>query len=162
MDIGNDTKQMKYKLGLKLWSINTDAYYNEAIRLYEQGVYDYIELYVVPNTLETLPQWKKLKIPFIIHNAHFMQHFNLAKKEQEIFNRDIYLQTKQFADELDAHFITCSAKCEDNMDNLERYITTEAKRFIDENEKIMNENNKNIKLKNNNNKDVAGGKKKCC
>ena len=37
-----------------------------------------------------------------------------------------------------AHFMTCSAKCSDNMDNLERYIITEAKRFIDEEEKNKN------------------------
>ena len=50
-----------YKRGLKLWSINTDFYYDEAIRLYKNGIYDYIELYVVPETLDTLEKWKKLK-----------------------------------------------------------------------------------------------------
>lgn len=98
-----------YKRGLKLWSVNTDCYYNEAIRLYAEGVYDYIELYIVPDTLETLPTWKVLnngyKIPFIIHNAHFAQGFNLAKKEKEGRNREVYEQTKQFADELDAEYI---------------------------------------------------------
>ena len=110
-----------YKRGLKLWSINTDCYYDEAIRLYAEGVYDYIELYIVPDTLHTLPKWKELRtlapcgrgqgegkisgIPFIIHNAHFAQGFNLAKKEKEEKNRDVYEQTKQFADELDAKYI---------------------------------------------------------
>ena len=50
-----------YKIGLKLWSTNTDCYYNEAIRLYNDGVFDYIELYVVPDTLDTLQKWKKLR-----------------------------------------------------------------------------------------------------
>lgn len=94
-----------YKKGLKLWSVNTDYYYDEAIRLYSEGVFDYIELYVVPDTLETLPKWKKLKIPFIIHNAHFAHGFNLAKREKEKRNREIYEQSKQFADELNAKFI---------------------------------------------------------
>ncbi|MBQ2611898.1 hypothetical protein IJF81_05865 [bacterium] len=94
-----------HKLGLKLWSINTDFYLAEAVRLYNKGVYDYIELYVVPETLNTLEKWKKLKIPFIIHNAHFAQGFNLAKKEKEERNLEIYSQTKQFADELDAKYI---------------------------------------------------------
>ena len=49
-----------YKRGLKLWSVNTDYYYNEAIRLYNEGIYDYIELYIVPDTLDTLPKWKRV------------------------------------------------------------------------------------------------------
>ena len=70
------------KLGLKLWSINTDFYLKEAVKLYEKGIYDYIELYVVPESLDTLSEWKKLKIPFIIHHSHFAQGFNLAKAEK--------------------------------------------------------------------------------
>ncbi|MCR5265679.1 MAG: TIM barrel protein [Cyanobacteria bacterium RUI128] len=98
-----------YKRGLKLWSVNTDFYYDDAIRLYSLGLYDYIELYVVPDTLDTLFKWKELEkrngIPFIIHNAHFAQGFNLAKQEKAERNRKIYDQTKQFADELDAKYI---------------------------------------------------------
>ena len=98
-----------YKRGLKLWSCNTDCYYDEAIRLYNKGVYDYIELYVVPETTETLPKWKEVNveigIPFIIHNSHFAQGFNLAKAENAERNREIYEQTKQFADELNVQYI---------------------------------------------------------
>lgn len=94
-----------YKIGLKLWSINTDFYLKEAEKLYAQNVYDYIELYVVPETLETLPLWKRLDIPFIIHNPHFAHGFNLAKKEKEESNIRIYHQVKKFADELNAKHI---------------------------------------------------------
>lgn len=94
-----------YKRGLKLWSVNTDYYYTEAQKLYNQGFFDYIELYVVPETIDTLPMWKKLNIPFIIHNAHFAQGFNLAKQEKAERNREIYEQTKLFANELDAKYI---------------------------------------------------------
>lgn len=94
-----------YKRGLKLWSCNTDYYYAEAIKLYNHGIFDYIELYVVPETLETLSKWRQLQIPFIIHNAHFAQGFNLAKHEKAARNREIYEQTKQFADELNAKYI---------------------------------------------------------
>ena len=94
-----------YKIGLKLWSCNTDYYYDEAIRLFNQGVYDYIELYVVPDTIETLKKWKKLNIPFIIHNAHFAHGFNLAKKDHEKRNHEIYEQTARFADSLKAKYI---------------------------------------------------------
>ena len=50
-----------YKLGLKLWSINTDVYYEEAKKLYEKKLFDYIELYVVPNSAQTIKKCKKLK-----------------------------------------------------------------------------------------------------
>lgn len=93
------------KRGLKLWSINTDFYLKEAVKLYENGIFDYIELYVVPESLETLSAWKKLNIPFIIHNSHFAQGFNLAKSEKAKRNREIYEQTKRFADELNAKYI---------------------------------------------------------
>lgn len=96
---------MGYFIGLKLWSINTDYYLKEACRLYRKGIFDYIELYVVPNTLETLPAWKSLKIPYIIHNAHFIHGFNLSQKEKRNSNKNIYLQTKQFADTLNGKYI---------------------------------------------------------
>lgn len=94
-----------HKLGLKLWSINTDFYYDEAIRLYKNKIFDYVELYVVPKTINTLEKWKKLDIPFIIHNAHFAQGFNLANKDKRDVNKEIYLETKIFADELGAKSI---------------------------------------------------------
>ena len=96
---------MAYKCGLKLWSINTDSYYEEAKKLYQEGVFDYIELYVVPGSLDSLPKWKVLNIPFIIHAPHFAHVFNLAKKEKEKSNLEIYKEVKQFADELNAPFI---------------------------------------------------------
>ena len=96
---------MDYRIGLKLWSTNIGAYFQEAQRLYRRGIYDYIELYVVPNTLETLPLWQQLKIPYIIHNPHSAQGFNLADKSKMGSNRSIYEQSKQFADALKAKYI---------------------------------------------------------
>ena len=94
-----------YQIGLKLWSTNTDVYLHEAERLYVDGIFSYVELYVVPGTLECLPTWKKLQIPFLIHNAHFMQHFNLADRECAKSNRKIYEETRRFADALNARWI---------------------------------------------------------
>ena len=98
-----------YKIGLKLWSTNTDHYLHEAERLYAAGVFDYIELFVVPETVETLPEWQRLheerQIPFIIHNAHSAVGFNLAEAECETRNIEIYGQSKRFADVLNAEYI---------------------------------------------------------
>lgn len=93
-----------YKFGLKLWSVNTDYYYNEAVRLYEKGVYDYIELYVVPDTIDKISLWQKLKIPFILHAPHFMHGVNLANKDKFEYNQQIYSQVEQYRIALDAKY----------------------------------------------------------
>jgi len=94
-----------YKLGLKLWSINTDYYYEEAKRLYSQGVFDYIELYVVPNTLDTLPKWKEIGIPFTLHAPHFNHGINLADKEKCHYNKNCFEEIFKAADYLQAQYI---------------------------------------------------------
>lgn len=96
---------MGYNIGLKLWSTNIGAYFREAQRLFHLGVYDYIELYIVPNTLDTLSSWKTLNIPYIIHNPHSAHGFNLADPCKRESNRIIYEQTKRFADILHANNI---------------------------------------------------------
>ncbi|MBI4680823.1 MAG: TIM barrel protein [Nitrospirae bacterium] len=90
------------KFGLKLWSTNAN-YKKEAIRLYEQGIYHYIELYAVPGTYDThINLWKDIGISFVIHAPHFRDGLNLAKKENK--NRNILLikETQEFADMLKA------------------------------------------------------------
>ena len=93
-----------------------------------------------------------------IDNAKFI----LVGNKSDLFDKnreEIIKQGNQFSEEIDAHFITCSAKSKDNMDNLERYILTEAKRFIDEEIKLGNRNldeNATFRVKKTNNK------KKCC
>ena len=95
--------------------------------------------------------------------------FILIGNKSDLFgdNRDeIIKQGTAFAEEIDAHFYTCSVKSADNMDNLERYITTEAKRFIDEEENRPKRYSVKYKLNSDNN--FTNGsrsvptKKKCC
>lgn len=93
------------KIGLKLWSCNTGNYLYEAEKLHDEGMYEYIELYIVPETMDTVHAWQRLKIPFILHNAHFQHGFNLAKKDCERHNQRIYRQTAIFADALKAETI---------------------------------------------------------
>lgn len=90
------------QIGLKLWSINTDFYYEEAKKLYNQGYFDYIELYVVPNTVDTLAKWKRLDIPFILHAPHTAHGLNLANKLKRNENTIIVEQVKQFTEKLNA------------------------------------------------------------
>lgn len=111
-----------HQIGLKLWSTNTDHYLREAKRLYEDRLFSYIELFVVPDTLDRLSLWKEVNIPFIVHNAHFMQGFNLAKVECESRNYEIYLQTKLYADALNAQYIIFHGGIDGTVDEIIRQL----------------------------------------
>lgn len=96
---------MTKKIGLKLWNINTDFYLKEAQKLYHEGTFDYIELYIVPNNMDKLEIWQKVDIPFDIHAPHFAHKMNLSKKELEEDNYKKYLEVKEYADKLNASAI---------------------------------------------------------
>lgn len=94
-----------FSYGLKLWSTN-ENYVNEAVRLYEQGVYQYIELFAVPDSYKKFINiWKTLDIPYVIHAPHFKFGFNLAKKECFDKNMQMAKEVFSFADDLDATII---------------------------------------------------------
>lgn len=96
-------KTIKY--GLKLWSDN-QHYISEAEKLYRAGLYDYIELYIVPGTYEPhVETWHNLNIPFLIHCTHTIHGFNLAIKEKFENNLKIFAEVKAFCDALDGKFI---------------------------------------------------------
>jgi sugar phosphate isomerase/epimerase len=89
-----------FSYGLKLWSTNGN-YVEPALRLYDRGVYSYIELFVVPGTYHAYGRlWTELNIPFIIHAPHFDKGVNLAKKENLETNLLYAAETVKFADAL--------------------------------------------------------------
>ncbi len=91
---------MNLKLGLKLWSKNKN-YTNEAVKLFKDSIYDYIELYTVPGSYKKyINIWSDLKIPFIIHAPYFKHRLNLAKKEYGKKNLQLIKEAQQFADKL--------------------------------------------------------------
>ncbi len=94
-----------FKYGLKLWSTNRN-YIDAAQRLYDSGVYNYIELFVVPGTYDTYGQsWAELNIPFIIHAPHYDKGVNLALESQRAANLLHAAETIQFADKLETDTI---------------------------------------------------------
>ncbi len=94
------------KLGLKLWNTNTEDYLPIVQNLHENNFFDYIELYILPNNLEKLKQWKKINnIPFGIHAPHFQHGMNLSKKEYFENNLKLYNEVKKYADELNSNYI---------------------------------------------------------
>lgn len=85
-----------------------------------------------------------------IDNARFI----LVGNKSDIFGEmreEIVKQGEKFSEEIDALFVTCSAKIKDNLDNVERYITTEAKRYIENEEKEKEKNKKKSKKNRNKN-----------
>jgi sugar phosphate isomerase/epimerase len=111
-----------FKIGLKLWSTNTDYYFEEAKRLYSKGVFSYIELYIIPETIETIVKWKTIGIPINLHAPHFLHGFNLANKEKENYNRRIYEQVKLFADELRVEYIVFHSGVDGEIEETSRQL----------------------------------------
>ena len=90
------------KLGLKLWSVNTDAYLREAVRLYARKVFDYLEIYFVPGSEVTAAEWRATGIPCIVHAPHSRHGVNLAATDHEAYNRETFAAVLEFADALSA------------------------------------------------------------
>lgn len=84
------------KLGLKLWSTN-NIYANISLELHQKGVFDYIELYVVPGTNKNcLDQWKEKNFSYILHAPHYDSGFNLSLRSWESRNRLLIEEVESF------------------------------------------------------------------
>ncbi len=91
-----------YKFGLKLWSINKN-YIDIAKKLYDENIYDYIELYAIPSSFdEYAKMWKSLNIPYIIHAPHFMHGLNFSYKDKLDDNIKLSYEALKYADYLHA------------------------------------------------------------
>jgi len=95
-------KMKKIKFGLKLWSINTDLI-KESEKLIKDGVFDYIELMIVPRT-QILP-FKKINVPYVIHTTSDRYGLNIADKDKESFNLNLINQNIEWADKLKAKYL---------------------------------------------------------
>lgn len=96
---------MKYKLGLKLGS--KDILYNdEILKYYEQGVFQYIELFTLSETYDdTISYWKQFNIPFGIHAPHSAAGLNLANAADRKQNEPKIAESVKFAVALNAKYI---------------------------------------------------------
>jgi deoxyribonuclease IV len=111
-----------FKIGLKLWSTNKN-YIDEAIRLYDEKVCDYIELYIVPGSLDKyLTEWKQLNIPFIIHAPHHSHGMNLSVKESHNNNTTLANEVFRFADDLQSDVIIFHPGVNGNIEESARQI----------------------------------------
>ena len=118
---------------------DTSGYEMYQYILPKQYIHDSHIVLLVFDSIETLNDLIKRWYNFYKENANIdNSRFILVGNKSDIFGNERELlkkYAKEFADEIDAHFITCSAKSADHIDNLESFILREAKRFIDEEEK---------------------------
>ena len=95
------------QIGLKLYSVNIGNYLACALALARRGVMDYLELYVVPGSLETLDAWRNVPLPAVIHAPHLHHGVNFADASRRDGNRRIFDEVRNFADVLRADCIIC-------------------------------------------------------
>jgi RimJ/RimL family protein N-acetyltransferase/sugar phosphate isomerase/epimerase len=88
------------KIGLKLFSTNIELIPSTQ-KLKEQELFDYIELYIVPNSYKnTIQYWSKFDYPFIIHAPHSYSGLNLSLEDYENSNRILIEEVESFREKL--------------------------------------------------------------
>jgi len=87
------------KLGIKLWSSNKNLL-NEAVSLVERGIFDYVELKVVPGT--ECKYFDKARIPYIIHAS---SGINIADKNMEENNVEMIDLCLKWKKQLNAMYL---------------------------------------------------------
>ena len=120
---------------------------------------------LVFSTIETLNTIRERWYNFYKENANLEKSkFILVGNKSDIFgdeSEEIERQGQEFSEEINAHFITCSAKSKDNIDTLEQIIIDEAKRMIDLKEELLNEQNR-IQLNNNQGRNNGNQRRNGC
>lgn len=93
------------KLGLKVWS-NNKAYYCDAAKMAEEGVCDFVEIYVIPDSFREYGElWKELNVPVVIHAPHYSHGMNLGEKAKYDFNMKLIEESLKFADILKSNTV---------------------------------------------------------
>ena len=83
------------RVGLKLWSTNIEYIpLLEALR--RKGSFEYIELFVVPGSLDVLAQWAEIKGPYVLHAPHSYAGLNMALP-QEAENRRLLEEVSRYS-----------------------------------------------------------------
>lgn len=93
------------EFGLKLWSINTNLI-DQAASLIDNKTFDYIELFVVPDT-SVSPF--KIDLPYIIHIPHEKFGVNIGDPVKMEYNLQKINECINWANELDAKYLILHA-----------------------------------------------------
>ena len=135
------------KVGLKLWSSNA-FYIKSATDLYDDGVFDYVELYVVAGSVESsLEQWKRTKFPFILHAPHAYGGLNFSLKECAAGNRTLIGEVGAFHSALDPKMVIFHPGIQGSIEETIRQIQMFKKEFPDIFKSAVLENKPKLGLK---------------
>ena len=116
------------KLGLKLGSKDI-RYTDEILQYYEQGLFQYIELFTLSGTFDdTISYWKQFNIPFGIHAPHSAAGLNLASVANRELNKNKIAEAVKFADALKAKYIIFHS----GTNGMPNEVVTQLKPFADE------------------------------
>lgn len=96
-------KNMKF--GLKLWSTNT-ALISKAVKLLDEKIFDYIELFVVPDT-DIAPFL--VDVPYIIHIPHHQFGVSIGETIKKKHTLEKIDECFIWADKLDARYLILHA-----------------------------------------------------
>ncbi|MCR5189268.1 MAG: TIM barrel protein [Treponema sp.] len=93
------------QIGLKIGSKDIQ-YTDEILKFYDEGVFQYIELFTIPETYnDKISYWKQFDIPFGIHGPHSAAGCNLANVNNRKTNIKKVEDAIRFADDLNAKYI---------------------------------------------------------
>jgi len=93
------------QIGLKLGSKNTQ-YTDDIFTLFNEGFFQYIELFVIPESYNsTIEYWKQFSIPFVIHAPHSGTGLNPSIKENRNKNKILINEVFNFSNSLNSEFI---------------------------------------------------------
>jgi len=93
------------RLGLKIWSTNVENS-EEAEQLVKDSVYDYVEIFYVPDSFaDVRDHWSSRKIHYVVHAPHYLTGLNFARPEQLKKNSQLAAQALEFADYLGAEVV---------------------------------------------------------
>ena len=95
----------KIKFGLKLWSINT-ALIGKAVKLLDEKIFDYIELFVVPDT-DIAPFL--VDVPYVIHIPHHQFGVSIGEAIKKKHSLEKIRESFNWADKLDARYLILHA-----------------------------------------------------
>ena len=93
------------QFGLKLGSKNTN-YTEDILSFYQAGYFQYIELFVSPESFDdTIEYWKQFSVPTVIHAPHSFAGMNVSLPQERENNKKKLEETFFFADALKSEFV---------------------------------------------------------
>lgn len=93
------------RFGLKLGTKNVN-YTEDILSYYKDGYFQYIELFVIPESFgDTVDYWKRFSIPTVIHAPHSFAGMNLSLPEERGGNEKKLREVFQFTDTLNSEYI---------------------------------------------------------